>query len=495
MTRRSDRSDEHGGDPPADPADDIHDAFRQFESDFELFERTAGGIHYWEWIRFQIHERILLGSDYWEGTHNKVEFTSRNYARGAAMAATNVFKRNPLLAPSADLLAFGHQRRKQQTDGTWWDIYSDPVLEAFPGSHVLVEKPYQGDTFTHFRPAKTPNIRHLDFVEGIRIAGRKLGLSSVSLSAEEQHSLEAVTEGLTRRFGVRVDIRAAVEDLLTDRRATLPLYERIVDRVDPDVAVVVVSYGKETFIEACQRRGVPVVELQHGAVTPNHFGYVYPNDRRKKTFPDYFFSFGHFWRDHFEYPISDERVLSVGYPYLEAQSRQYADVHAGETVLFISQPTVGESLSSLAVELADRTDDSEVVYKLHPSEYTGWEETYPGLANADLQVVDSDDPPLYELLASARVQVGINSTVLFEGLNFDLETYLVDLPGIEDMEWLFEEGLAMRAESAVELATYLAADGGQTAPDPERFFEPDATKNAVEALAAIAEGRSLDAWR
>jgi hypothetical protein len=33
---------------------------------------------------------------------------------------------------------------------------------------------------------------------------------------------------------------------------------------------------KQTFVEACQAEGVPVVELQHGVVTNYHMGYSYP---------------------------------------------------------------------------------------------------------------------------------------------------------------------------------------------------------------------------
>jgi len=294
-------------------------------------------------------------------------------------------------------------------------------------------------------------------------------------------------------------------------------FEAVLRRVDPELAVVVVSYGREPFVAACRRRGVPVAELQHGVLSDYHLGYAYSGDRTKRTFPDYFLSWGPFWNDAADLPLPDDRVFHVGYPWIEARADPTgaatsaradpdgppaSDGTAGvdgptvadRRVVFVSQGPVGAALSKAAVETAESAPALDVVYKLHPGEYSRWQRDYPWLADAPLAVVDGSGPGLYELFAGADTQVGAFSTALFEGLYFGLDTYVLDLPGSSYMDRLVAEGVAVRVDTAAALVDALAGGSSGPAasdgrsPDPvdiDRFFRPDALANVADALAAI----------
>jgi hypothetical protein len=259
------------------------------------------------------------------------------------------------------------------------------------------------------------------------------------------------------------------------------LYKRLLDRVRPEVAVIVVSYGKETFIEACQSNGIPVVELQHGVIHPDHLGYSYSGSRTKEMFPDYLLTWGEFWEDRVEFPIPDERVIPVGYPYLEQRRNQYTDVASKDQILFISQGTIGEQLSKFAIKVDQHPDiDYNVVYKLHPGEYDRWREEYPWLVNADFEAINGSEPPLYQLFAESSVQVGVGSTAVYEGLAFDLETYIYDYPGSEVLQPLVAENSAEIVSSVEELAGKLGTGAGRF--DRDRYFTPDATERVCAVL-------------
>jgi hypothetical protein len=115
-------------------------------------------------------------------------------------------------------------------------------------------------------------------------------------------------------------------------------------------------------------------------------------------------------------------------------------------------------------DLAARVDPARfhIVYKLHPSEMSGWQRRYPWLAATKITVQDSPTDDIYTELARAHVQVGVYSTALFEGLAFGLPTAIMALPGHEDMSALIEWGLAELVEDAQELAAYL--EGAPTPP-------------------------------
>ena len=129
---------------------------------------------------------------------------------------------------------------------------------------------------------------------------------------------------------------------------------------------------------------------------------------------------------------------------------------------------------------------ADVVYKLHPGEVSRWREEYPQLASTgEINVVGEDGPALYHLLSESRAQVGVYTTVLYEGLCFDLDTYLVDLPGIEYMDELLERGGATLVTTVDELGNCLASGTQKDYFETSRIFRPNTLSNIRQALDSI----------
>ena len=88
---------------------------------------------------------------------------------------------------------------------------------------------------------------------------------------------------------------------------------------------------------------------------------------------------------------------------------------------------------------------------------------------------------LYAELAKSTMQVGVFSTAIFEGLAFGLPTYLVDLPGLENMQTLLDRGLAHKVRDPGEIDA-----AGQTRRiDREWFFRRDSLHHFREAVRRI----------
>ena len=455
----------------------ITEQFKKFEQEKCLFEKTVNGIGIWERIRFGILREIKQQSGAGQA-HTRLALDQRDNVEGAKLWLRNIFKKNPYLAPSSEMLFVGHPRRKKKEDGYWWDLYCDPIHESCTLDAVHFEMPH---LLEHKSPAKTPSLRYLEFIHYSGTIQRKLGLYDVSLSEEDRSVLSEIERKIRDEFGASIDLESKVQRLLRNRDCRLWLYERLLDRVDPKIAVVVVSYGKHTFIEACKNKGVPVVELQHGVIYPNHLGYSFAGERTKTLFPDYLLTWGEFWSNDVEFPIPDDRVIPVGYPHLEQSARQYENTRSQGQILFISQGTIGEQLSKFAMEVDRHPDvDHDIVYKLHPGEYDRWRNEYPWLVDADFEVIDGSDPPLYELFARSSTQVGVGSTAIYEGLAFNLDTYVYDCPGSEILLPLIEDGAATLISSTDDLV-----GARKTKPnifDQDRFFRSGATDRMCRTL-------------
>lgn len=456
--------------------------FRDLEENLSLFEFELRGVPVWEWVRFEVQRTILTEGEILSKNPSAQGGSLRTYLRGGRLWARNALVRNPFLSPRAERLYWGHQRRKRLDDGFWWDIYCDPIHQQEVARYVHLESPHNMD---HLEPPKTDGLRYMDFIQYTGAIAAILPYVGVSLTDEERREVEGIEATFEDTFDLELDLASRIEGHLSRRKYKRPLYRRLLSRIDPDVVIVVVSYGKETFVEVCKEEGVPVVELQHGGFGPNNPGYAFPGNRTKRTFPDYLFTFGEFWRDSVELPIPRDNVIPVGYPFLEMQKEKYTPDGSSDSILFISQWAIGEELTKFAAEYARAHDATDVIVKLHPGEYDEWRCLYPWLVEAPLDVIDSDRPPLYELLASAAVQVGVYSTVIYEGLNFGLDTYLLDLPGVTRMNHLVEQGGATVVSSTDELFNALCDGPNSSESEIDYYFEPQAVENVEQALEGI----------
>lgn len=454
--------------------------FESFEMEHSLFDLRIDNVPIWELLRFDVFQEINHQNGIGEA-HSEAGEEWIDYVHGAKLFIENLIINNPFLAGESDILYIGHQRRKKRKDGSWWDIYCDPIHEKCDYNYIHLEKPH---LLNHLQPAQTSNLRYIELINyGARIQSL-LGINKPSITDTEQNKLEVAEIAIQERFNADVDLVSMALNQLHSRRTRLPLYKKLLKRINPKVAVVVVSYGWEVFIEACKQHNIPVVELQHGVIHDHHLGYSYPGPRTKETFPNYLLTFGDFWKDSVEYPIPDNNVISVGYPYLEKTIKQYNDVDTKDQLLFISQGTIGEELSRFAIEVEDcPAIDHNIVYKLHPGEYDRWKSEYPWLLEADFEIVDSADRQLYKLFAESSAQVGVGSTAVFEGLAFGLETYVYECSGSAALQTLVDEGSA-RLVSDVEQLQTLLGDGNNPF-NREYYFSPKPTENVCEILRAL----------
>lgn len=460
--------------------------FESFELEHSLFDIVVEGVPVWERIRFSVLRKIKRQHGMGQA-HTGVERDLMDYVRGTELFLKNFLIKNPFFGDESDILYVGHPRRKLLDDEYWWDIYCDPIHAKCDQDYLHLEKAFM---LEHYQPTRTENLRYLDLIKYGGNLQRILGINKPTIPIEELESLKDVSKALNSEFDVSVDLVDEAIQTLHVRRTELGLYKSLLQKIDPELLVIVVSYVYETLIEASKELNIPIVELQHGVIYDQHLGYSYSKPRKKMMFPDYLLTFGKFWKESVEYPIPDERVIPVGYPYLEHSKEDYDDVDTRNQILFISQGTIGEELSKFAMSVERNTGiEADIVYKLHPGEYDRWKDEYPWLTRANFEIVDGSEPDLYELFAQSKAQVGVFSTAIYEGLAFGLETYIYDCQGSEFLEPLIQEGSAKPISSAGDLASKLGTNN--SAFDENYYFISNSTEricNVINNL--VVEGTS-----
>ena len=471
----------------------LYTQFIQFEVDNHLFAKRINSIFFWERIRFTVFMKLFLTLvNVKEVDKERIkDETSRivNYFLKFRNYLLSIFRfrKNPFLAKQHDLVLFSNSRRKKQDDGYWWDIYTDHLEKKLGYSTILLEK----DFFLKYRkPVKTERIAYHTFLDLLVDLKKYFRLSRVKFNDDDKIYLQKLSQEIESVFSLDINLVSLVYHTLSKRKRELSLYHKLLKKIKPKVAIVVCSYGKENFIEVCKSNDIPVIELQHGVITRYHIGYSYEKETAKKhNFPDFLFSFGNYWKETVKYPIPKEKIFNVGYPELEIRKELYKNVKKQKQILFISQKTIGSFLSKIAVELSETKNlDYKIIYKLHPFEVFTWEEDYPWLAQSNIDITDHKGKNLYKLLAESEILIGVYSTAIFEGLSFDLKTFLYDAPGIDYMQPLFEGEFAIKFNSTEDFIAKIVTSKKKKY-DSELFFKSNSIENIKNKIDDIIKAK------
>ena len=464
---------------------DIHERFLKIEAELDLFNKKIDSVYFWERVRVEIYQKIFESLEIFGEPHSKIE---RNFLNKILFTLRSFYAfilKNPFFAKSNKIVFFVRSRRKLLEDGKWWEIYTDPIIDCLSDNdYVFLEHPYM---FKHFKPARTKNLKYLDAPLFLAALRRELGLIRINFGEEELIFLRLIEKKIKQAFGISLELKNIICRDLRQRKSEIGIYEWLFKKLSPKIVILGQGYGWETVIEVCKKLKITTIELQHGVINKYHLGYSFPGiGKDKRMFPDYFFAFGDFWKNCVEFPIKKERIFSVGYPYLERETNRYRDIQKKDQIIFISSGDIGKELSKFAVALSNNTNlNHSIIYKLHPGEYYRWRKKYPSLDKADrekrVMVIEKDNPSLYKLMAESKIQIGVSSTAIYEGLNFKLDTYLLNLPGIEYMDYLISCGAATVVSSVEEFIKCLILPGknNRNIINISYFFEPNSLENMI----------------
>jgi len=408
----------------------------------------------------------------------------------------SLFRRSPKLHQENNVL-FVCQGRRVLNDGIYENNTIDDLAEVFTDS-ITLEHPFK--QLHHFSPAKTMNLIYSDKIMlKAHIYGQLTKYFRRKKFREIYGQMQCSLEPpLNELFGdSEADVAGWLEKM-TYRyfifKSKYKSYMCFLKNLKPNLIIEDVHYSLDNMIinELAKEVGIPTIELQHGIIGRGHIAYNYPPNEYIPQFPDMIMLFSEFWKESAEYPISNDKLIPVGFPYFERQVNKFKNVNSSESsdnvAVFLGQPNgVTKGLDELAVSTHDRIKEKgwRVVFKLHPSEFNDWQATYPLLVNTDIEVIDSHEKQLYEIFSASKALVGICSTSIFEGIGFGLAAFIYDLPGSERMDDICERKLATKVSDSESLSKHLINLDVNFETKSEELWMPNALEKMREFVTAM----------
>ena len=460
------------------------------EEKYELNHKEIQGCYPWQLIRMYLYYEITRKTNVFESAQQS-SLSLFDKVNTFLPFIKNSISSNPLSGKeNVDALIFDHPRKVIFND-EYQDIYSyflKDTLKENGKSFETIESPYLNKHFRNNENIKENNVKFNDRILLGSFIHKTRNRGKVPFREEEKAFINTIKSEIETVFNIKIDLFRIIEDHILNFQYDYRKYIELLEKRKPKQVFLVVAYENKALVAACKAKKIELIELQHGTISPYHLGYSYPENTRKindeikeiKYFPDKILSFGDYWKSSSHFPIDEENIISMGFPYFEENSKTYIEIAGNKDketnqkqILFISQGVIGKYLSKLAYELADNLNQNEMeendnadyafIYKLHPGEYGTWRENYNYLTKAidefdNFTVIDKSEPPLYELFAKSNYQIGAFSTAIYEGLAFNCKTFIIDVPGVEYLDDLIDKNIVKKVKSSEELINYLKED-------------------------------------
>ena len=449
------------------------------EEKYELNHKMIQNCYPWQLIRMYLYYEITRKTNVFESAQQS-SLSLFDKINSFLPFVKNSILSNPLSGKEkADVLIFDHPRKVIFKD-EYQDIYSyflKDTLNQYGKSFETIESPYLNQHFRSKENIKENNVKFNDRILLGSFINKTRNRGKLPFTEDERKLINTVKKELESIFKIEIDLFRIIEDHILNFHYDYKKYIELLEKRKPKWVFLVVAYENKALVAACKKMNIEIIELQHGTISPYHLGYSYPENTMKSNgevkeieyFPDRILSFGDYWKNACPFPIESDKIISMGFPYFEENSKIYMKIaeeknnQDGENkqILFISQGVIGKYLSQLAYEIGTKTNDNyKIIYKLHPGEYETWRENYEYLNKAvdefkNFSVIDKSQHPLYELFSKSHYQVGAFSTAIYEGLAFNCKTFIIDVPGEEYLDDLISKSIVKKVKNSEELIDYL----------------------------------------
>ena len=408
------------------------------EDKYNLLDFEIDNVKVWQYLRMEIY--YLMAEELGVlDQRNKSQQSISVLIKNSFSLFKNMFIANPFLTLNnqKDVLVFTHNRSKKIED-KFEDIYTQFLVTDLRNSNksfLCFEKPFQG---IHIRE-RDSNVMYLDFILSASILYGKLyrikDKDSLGLIRKVEKEIDNATTN-------SIDLISLFKRNIGRYKLGNKLYLRLFKKIKPKVIYSVASYSYlGDMICAARTLGIRTIELQHGVISKYHMGYSFLKKQKLLYYSDVFYSWGNFWNKSVENTFDE--VKSNGFQYFRDRSELYKNTLKENKILILSQTALGEKIMNETLKFVVMFSEFQILYKLHPEEYKMYKKypSYSKLASYK-NIIFVEECNLYEIMSKSKIQIGVFSTALYEGLGLSCNTFLYNLNGQEYMRDLIDSGHA-----------------------------------------------------
>lgn len=405
----------------------------RFEVKNDLFNHEILGIKYWQFVRYNVISSIR--SALFNLRENIIGFPTQ-LNKVNHKERYKIFSRTK----NVDLLIFNHPRRTL-IGQVYVNMHSDYLAEKLAKKYRIhiVEEPFQTENInakiSHFENIYNEFVSYTDLIEE-RVARKIMRFQrSVSKEAKQyQEEIQQLAKKIMSAFPLtNYDTLFSIlyHQTLYIKFAQ-KYYEKLLLRAHPKAVILFYSpsHTKTLICAVARKLKIHTIDLQHGMMTdlePLFYRVPY-RAYNLDIYPDYIFSFGN---NSIRTTFMDRRIrnkiIPTGNVTLQKRFDELSKTFPQSDkkyILIISQQTISQPLTDFALKLSKHLPTNyHILYKLHPFDN---EQDFGVLKNhRNITILTSKDKDVNYYQKISALQIGVYSTALYEGLLFNLPTFVI----------------------------------------------------------------------
>ncbi|OGV37084.1 MAG: hypothetical protein A2X48_04540 [Lentisphaerae bacterium GWF2_49_21] len=315
-----------------------------------------------------------------------------------------------------------------KNDGKYFNRMSDYFAECFPEKTLVLENPY---LWRNLRPRYINNVAPSSPFIALSLAFGRLPHKSKDIKAAADFT-SYISNRILELFKITLEedqlkfLSTSLTRHMTRLKYELGIYRFILRRISPKIVIFEdASYGRiGHLVRLAKSMGIKTAEMQHGLVSRGHYPYNYADTileskEYKEYLPDYFLSYGDWWKSQINLP---SEIVPVGNPHLDAMtSKRKIDIQ--NSILVLSDGEKFEDFLGLAKEIDKLSTGYKVKVRPHPVEREKVFNLYG--ASVGNIIVDHNDN-LYDTLSKSYAVIGEYSTALYEATCYTNNVFIRD---------------------------------------------------------------------
>ena len=261
--------------------------------------------------------------------------------------------------------------------------------------------------------------------------------------------------------------RLNLKTTLFEKILLLKIAESIIDKYEPKIVIMTCEYcyfhRELSFV--CHEKRIPVIALQHGIITPTHYGYIFDKEEKGKiTLPDKTCVFGQY---HYDLLTKNsiyepDQVVVTGQPRYDvlfyadkiySKERFFTEYKINPAHKIVLWTTQCHSLSEeennknfkAVFKTMQNLKDTTLIIKQHPGEReedTKMIEEF--LSKYEISaVVTPKSSDTYEQLFVCDLMITRHSTTAMEAVALNKPVVILNLSGEPDIVEYVQDGVAL----------------------------------------------------
>lgn len=376
--------------------------FIAFEIKNDLFELEEGGLHIWDIVRFHVYLTYMWNNfQQQRQQYRKLDLVIRQLRRIISLIVFLFRRSRPNL--------FFINSRDRMPDGRYYDRNAHDFLQRMNGEFHILEN-FEDRHCNYLYPVGLFNVANL-FKRVYYFFVRERDYTELSGKIISELGLNWDNKSLNKQIAYFKGERLFYKWLFRTKK----------------IKRVYVTFDLPKALYCAAREcGVDTVEFQHGIIDRGHIAYNYPTeirDSRRIYCPNVLLTFSGFWCHDTHYPV--KRIMPVGNTIL-------ADVEMGRKIFdpgarvmgFISADVFGLALAALAIEYAQLNPGDQLLFKLHPNQFSRKKEYYKLFERYPAIRVVTNEQPTEKVILSCDALVLIQSTIAYQALQAGIPVFI-----------------------------------------------------------------------